>query len=135
MKAGIAATVALVGVMVYGSASAEDLNVDTGNGMLTACTDFLKDQAGSESKKIFESGVCAGQVHGVLATLKLMQKANPNKVTYCIPETGITNGQGVRVYVKFLNDYPEKLHMDSVSLAIEAFAQAYPCKRTVKPRS
>jgi hypothetical protein len=50
----------------------------------------------------------------------------------CVPGEA-TNQQLARVFVKYANAHPEKLHDEAHSLVLAAFAQAFPCPATPKP--
>ena len=46
----------------------------------------------------------------------------------CSPE-GVTTEQLRQVWLNFAKAYPETLHKEASSLALNAFEQAWPCKR------
>jgi len=80
----------------------------------------LKEECNSES--MLEKGICIGfaiAVAGIVA----------NEPVYgwraCIPG-GVTVGQLTDIITKRLNDHPENLHLTATSLAVEAFAIAFP---------
>lgn len=98
---------------------------ETGNEMISGCTEFLKDN--TNPGNYFSAGVCAGFVTGVTNTLAYARLNNPATVPICIPN-GFTVGQGARVFLKYLSDHPESLHIEATALAITAYRDAYPCK-------
>lgn len=80
------------------------------------------------------SGFCAGFVSGVIETQTWWQlrelsdsKRNQNVEHFCIPGT-VTNDQIVKIFVKYLDDHPEKLHEPAVLLLLTSLHQAFPCK-------
>jgi hypothetical protein len=50
------------------------------------------------------------------------------KALFCLPESGITNGEAARTVVKYLKNHPEKLHETDFILAFHALREVYPCK-------
>lgn len=98
---------------------------ETGNEMINGCTEFLKEN--TNPGNYFSAGVCAGFVSGVTNTLGYARLSSPTTVPICIPD-GFTVGQGARVFVKYLSDHPQSLHIEATALAITAYREAYPCK-------
>ncbi|MCH8837634.1 MAG: hypothetical protein IIA60_07505 [Candidatus Marinimicrobia bacterium] len=45
----------------------------------------------------------------------------------CLPTDGIVNSQAVRIFVGFMEDNPELLHLEEMFLLIAAFMTAFPC--------
>ena len=50
--------------------------------------------------------------------------------TYCIPANASTGLLG-RIFKQFLIDNPDKLHYTAASLAVTAFARAFPCNESL----
>ena len=48
--------------------------------------------------------------------------------TVCPPKGSVTNGQMIRVVVKYIDDRPERQQEYFKVLALEAFRAAWPCK-------
>ena len=66
----------------------------------------------------FEEGRCTGIVKGLLfAAFDVCKPART------------TQGQAVRVVVKYIDDRPERLHENFKTLAAEALQAAWPCKK------
>ena len=63
------------------------------------------------------AGYCLGFVVGAYVVT-----AEP----FCNPPN-IENKQLVAIVTKYLNDHPEKLHMDDGKLVVDAFIDAFPC--------
>ncbi|KEX94603.1 hypothetical protein HA62_06655 [Pseudomonas putida] len=125
MKAWIGA-VALAGTLASGQVMAAAGAADTGNDMIVGCAEFLKETTSPAS--YFPAGVCAGFVAGVTNTLTYARLSSPTTVPICIP-TGFTIGQGARVFLKYLYDHPQSLHIEATALAITAYREAYPCSK------
>ena len=50
-----------------------------------------------------------------------------SKELFCVP-LGVTNGQLVDVFYKYLDDHPAQRHMDAAVLAFFSLRDAFPCK-------
>jgi hypothetical protein len=124
----LAAIVALGSIGLPNRAMALD-----GNELLAQCTNLLTvvDQAGKKTNPVesaFASGSCTGIAFGVthtIITYNLVSK--PSKPLVCLPDTGITNGQAVRIIVKFMQEHPQDLHQDAGAIAVVALGRAFPC--------
>lgn len=50
---------------------------------------------------------------------------------FCVPGA-ITNGQVLEVFLKYMNEHPEKLHLKASMQLTGALVQYFPCKREMK---
>jgi hypothetical protein len=80
----------------------------------------------------FSSGSCAGFIEGVIdgiyyAAVQRSKTAADVRQPYCLLEE-VTNEQIIAVFVKYLEDYPEKLHEPAAVLLVESLAKAFPCR-------
>ena len=105
----IAACIAVLPV----SGQAQD--PDSANNVMKGCRAFLAKSKGDT----FLRGVCAGTVHAI-AGLALDRDL-------CIP-TGTTVGQEIQVVVAYIDARTDRQQQDFLSLALEAFKEAWPCK-------
>lgn len=119
--AGIAATVALAGMISAGVAAAS-----TGNELSEQCQALIKDP--TPPSKYFLSGVCAGYINGMIDGIRIAKALSPEKVAVCFPERGFTSFQAVKVVQRYLDVHPEKLNEDAMILTSAAFKQAFPCQ-------
>jgi Rap1a immunity proteins len=87
------------------------------NHFMTSCRAFFTVHNTTVVQQAFDIGFCAGLVIG-------LGSASPN----ICPESGVTDGQAVRVVVKYIDDRPQRLHEDFRALAVEALRAAWPCK-------
>jgi hypothetical protein len=93
----------------------------TGTALLEECTLALEQdlirvhQVTAGSMKV---GVCMGYVQGVADAY----------ADACPPED-VQAEQVIRVAVKYLNDHPEKLHLNRAALTKAALKQAFPCPK------
>ncbi|WP_447890104.1 Rap1a/Tai family immunity protein [Pseudomonas hormoni] len=121
MKAGIAATIALVTALMSGGAMAD------GNILLAQCQQFIKGMDLEKDYDRVQAGMCVGFVEGVLATSSFYDEELPKEGKLCTPTTA-TNGQLVRIVVKYMKDNPAKLNQGKTGLVWRAIKDAYPCK-------
>ncbi|MDX3743730.1 Rap1a/Tai family immunity protein [Pseudomonas sp.] len=125
MKSGLI-TAALAGMISAGSsfaANAADLRND-GNELLGDCKEFLKEGSNFNA---FQAGKCVGLIRGVTETVYFYRGEVKKGDRFC-EASGVTNGQRVRIVVKFLEDNPKLLNEYDVALIWKAFYDAYPCK-------
>lgn len=129
MKRTLAALTAIFSIVLSGQAVAED-DTSSGNYWLMVC----------KETDLFSRGHCLGFVYGVHAGLRseaaIVQlqvlKGDPNspakvQIPYCLPEN-VSKSQVKDVYVKYLQQHPEKRQLDGAILAITALLSAFPCK-------
>ncbi|MDN7141981.1 hypothetical protein KC131_15140 [Pseudomonas sp. JQ170] len=109
------------------AAIAEPGRVTNGQDLLTACKDFIDNPSGPLAEQ-FNMGYCAGMIPAVGNSFILYKAINPEKPVVCIPEQQFTQGQAIRVVIKYLEDHPESLHKSPMELTSLAYLQAYPCK-------
>lgn len=126
MKAGIAAGITLVGALASCGTMAADDVLRTGNDFITPCKDYIR-EGGLTPDQSFNAGMCAGVIKGVRMSLFYLGITTPQMSTACIPAS-ITDGQITRIFLKFLDNYPEQLHNDATVLLITSLKAAFPCK-------
>ncbi len=110
----------LLWLLVFGlalTASSFGEGNPTGNNLLNDCTVATKEgvKTGAEN---YDQGYCTGLVNALLFA----------GYGVC-PATGVTTGQGIKIVLKFLNDHPDKLHLDDALLGQQALSEAFPCKK------
>lgn len=126
MKTGMAAAIVLVGMLGSGAAIAEG---GDGNELLRMCQYAVRYMDNEKvNTNVFEQGRCIGIVEAVMGTTLYRNSVLPKNLRVCFPASGISNGQGVRVLVKWLKENPAILNKDNVLLTMSAFADTYPCK-------
>lgn len=121
--------VALVGGVltgVSGAVSAADPKYD-GNELLGQCQQFIKAADSEVNFNRVDAGVCGGFVQGVNSTVFFLSGDLENDAKFCTPD-GVTNGQLVRIVVKYLKDNPKLLNNSRAGLVWFALKDAYPCK-------
>lgn len=73
-----------------------------------------------------DAGFCGGQVHGVVVTVATWRAAASDRAYICTPPE-VSSHQAIRIVVKYLEDNPAQLHMQSVDSIMYALAKAFPC--------
>jgi hypothetical protein len=68
----------------------------------------------------FSSGECAGYMWAIM-------DFNPAIKWYCAPE-GVTLGQLIKVFLKYMDEHPEQLHEDASLMLLRSLRKAFPCK-------
>lgn len=115
------AVASAIGGAAFGSAAAlaAPAAMMTGNDARAICLNI-------EKPANIEGLICAawinGAVQGAVDTISL----NGNKPEYCEPK-GIPISQYSAIFVKYLNDNPDKLHLPSIFLFHQAIAKSFPC--------
>jgi len=121
---------ALVFVSIAGQVHAEEAFKFDGNHLLEACSAADRFGEGDYRSGWREDSafyLCHGYVRGVMDTLDAMVIASKLPQGACVPPD-ITQGQIIRVFVKFLRDHPEDLHLRGNLLFMRAIARSYPCR-------
>lgn len=70
---------------------------------------------------------CMGMVNGMLALNSIYQSRLGKKALFCPPAATITNAEGAKLVVNYLDKHPEQMTSDTGSLMFFAFMDAYPC--------
>jgi hypothetical protein len=81
-----------------------------------------------DAMETFQIGKCIGFILGMDGLLAI-EDLTKNRRTVCKPEN-ITIGQVARIFLKWTNKNPEKLHQVAVIGLLEAELEAFPCPRT-----
>ena len=109
------------------SRAAEAQSTDaTGNGLL-ARVQSLKRLEGANADTVIkemdvlDSGWLIGFTHGTATALSSARQI-------CLPVSGTTSGQYVRVLTQYLEANPALLHLPDWALAYAAFRKAFPCR-------
>lgn len=73
---------------------------------------------------------CAGYVSGILDMHAIM--ADPRlaggKPQFCLPASGISNDQAIKVFLMWANEHPEDLHKSARFSLMIALREAFPCQ-------
>ena len=79
------------------------------------------------STKSHRDAVCLGFIAGVIHAINSNSQFQKTSNKYCGPNVPII--QSKAIVVKYLNDHPEKLHLDSYFLILDAIQKAFPCPK------
>ncbi len=114
--------IAAVGITLFSRAAIAEENTESSGYYQRICGAAIN---ALETKSVvmgyFETGKCAGFVDGV-------EQANIyyGKRLYCTP-SGVTFEQMVRVWLKYLKDHPETLHLQAINTYSESQRSVFPC--------
>lgn len=125
MKAGLL-TITLAVLFSSAAAIAEQAKYD-GNELLGQCQQYVKVADKEKIYDQFDAASCGGFVQGVTGTVFFYSELLKNDDKFCVPDSA-TNGQVVRIVVKYLRDNPKLLNENKVTLVWLALRDAYPCK-------
>jgi hypothetical protein len=122
MKPIAAAAFLLITACLWSQQSrAEDLV--SGNDFLPACKTELNGPADNIGH-VHDAGICNGVIKGLMTVADVL----PPTLRFCIPD-GMTIAPAIGVTVAYLEAKPERRNESFVLLALEAFADAWPCKK------
>ena len=117
---------AIVFVMMPSMAAQGDGVFFTGKSLLSDCRDAIDD------KQTIETGLCIGQIHGIWRQLSVLSLADPvvldiKELKICDPREAELQAM-IQIVVKYLEEHPERLHMQSTGLIGFALRDAFPCE-------
>lgn len=100
-----------------------------GNKLLTDCkaANSIQDTGNDPSRNFLGVGYCLGRIEGISVMNFILLEKGSNSAMFCKPK-GVTIGQMTRIVVRYLEEHPEKLHIDPSFLIVLALGDAYPCK-------
>jgi hypothetical protein len=97
--------------------------VRSGNDIREACEILIQPGGQRGDVEHAKAGYCLGFVSALLFTGHWL--AEPDN--FC-PPVGVTVDQAIRVFLKYLNENPDRTHGRSEVLGRIAFSTAWPCK-------
>ena len=110
----------------------------TGQEMLGYCKSLELDQ-----KQDFDRGICVGFLDGFIAGHQVAEhyhafhhrdeKIDAIYGRLCIPPK-TTRGQMAKLFVRYMEQFPDKLKSSAGNLLEEAIQEAYPCPEKVPPK-
>ena len=139
MKLRMLAFITIMAMSVSGTANASSKaqRLYTGEDMLAQCAGKPPPRAPvsdvTESEAVIYKGICIGYLSGVFDTHGTYVGRGMPK-TFCkpkrrgtIPDLSLTEVL-VEFFIEYVNEKPERLPLTAGSLAINAFANAFPCE-------
>jgi Ssp1 endopeptidase immunity protein Rap1a len=115
----------LAAALLAGNAGAQggyDSASGIANDVVPACKEFLAREGETTLETSWGRGFC----FGTFASLDYMNQFLPPHLRSCPPK-GVTRRQAVRVVLAYIERRPQRLHEAFLTLAIEAFREAWPC--------
>ena len=107
--------VLLVVIVVFSGSAQGDL---TARDFVSRCQGAVKFSEKDTINKDYDTGYCMGTFFGMSSVL--------NGEYICFPQ-GVTVKQSIRVFLKYMDDHPEKLHLQAPNLIYESLISAFPC--------
>jgi Rap1a immunity proteins len=116
--------ICFAGILLFAAtgAAAEQPNVYSGFFSFPACKAYVDEKA--QFRMQLAGNFCAGQ----LRALAYVSHILPSDLRSCVPD-GLPNGQLAIVAVRFLETHPQRMHEDFMALALQAYREAWPCKK------
>ena len=135
MKPTLIAVAVLLSLALTAGAGAQ---TTTGAEIISKCNQAVRDVDNDTSTdkppvKSFDVGFCFGFMDGANSAHQIWAASDKTNhrnhaMSYCFPDS-VTNGQMLRVFVKYLDEHPQDLHEPAALLYIEAMRKAFPCGR------
>lgn len=101
------------------SCKARAADYSSGNYLVSHCEHYITDN--------YPVQVWEGQCGGIISAMMFFGSSLSGDARFCPPK-GNTNTQAGRVLVNYLHAHPERLHLNLMLLADDAFREAWPCK-------
>lgn len=107
----------------------------TGNEVLGACEEAIKDMEGKPNNKI-DASFCEGVIYGYADAYRILRLISEKNAkfsevqSYALPciSHKVSSGQLIRVLVKYFKEHPEELHLHYSLATRLALLEAFPCK-------
>jgi hypothetical protein len=109
------------------TAAAAHSNDETGNVLLSNCSEAVRFQDGILDVDSEKALTCLAFLDGLKAAMTLWQEVDKASSITCIP-MGVNNGQASRIIVEYGRKNPSILHHHPIVLAVQAFQDAFPCE-------
>jgi len=97
---------------------------DRADQLLWRCNGTAK----SKGEAVLGKAICAGYLCGFLDAYQVAATVHKTAPLSCLPPTGISNDQAIRVVVTYLEAHPQELHETARSSVFLALRAAFPCK-------
>ena len=85
--------------------------------------------ASSEAEALLGKAICDGYVDGFIDSYRVSTTYYGQPDAFCLPATGISIDQAIRVIVRYLEEHPNELHQSARSSVFLALRTAFPCGR------
>lgn len=123
MRSFMASIILFVVVVSVANASPD------GEQILQGCSAVIRQQQGKDISpdETIAALFCLGYVSGVTDMIGLFPPEKDGKKLLCVPPSGISNDQAIRIVVKWLSSNPESLHQTARTEIFLALVKAFPC--------
>lgn len=109
---------------------------ESGNNFVEICSAIDKDPARANEADFSKIGTCLGFMSGLRDGIEMSitivkhDEGSLQDLGVCLPD-GVETGQIVHVVMKYIKENPERAHIRSAMLYVEANAKAFPCAKPV----
>jgi hypothetical protein len=91
------------------------------------CKEITPMQGREEPTLILMNGFCLGYLSGLMVLNQLYQDMERGKPFFCAPGW-VSPGQARLVFLKYMEEHPEKLHEDAGSMVMVSLMVTFPCE-------
>lgn len=120
---------ALLLLVQFGSGASAQWNT-TGEEIKIHCREaLLATDKGNVSISGFGGGLCIGMLSTAMTFAAFMV---PQHMRVCLPKDATPNKANI-IFLKFLDDHPERIKEPSLILAIESFRTSWRCPGQIRP--
>lgn len=81
---------------------------------------------GSKDEAVLNFLSCIKYISGVIDGFQVMARVSDTKII-CMPKTGISNDQAVKLFVKWINERPEQMHQTARTELLVMLRTTFPC--------
>jgi len=93
-----------------------------------SCKDLEPERAVNDPSAAMVNGFCLGFMNGLLVSNRLFLDMKRGAPFFCAPQA-VTPGQAAQIFVKYMNDHPEKLHEGAPVMVMVSLMAAFPCNK------
>jgi hypothetical protein len=100
--------------------------------LLKDCKQFIKymDDKKDPSVVMSSIGYCLGYMQGHIDYQQYLEENLKSDIEHCFP-VDVSVSQLAKVTVQYLEENPNKLHKPAIEVSLAAFAEAFPCNKSL----
>ena len=100
--------------------------IDTANDFVEACQSVINYETThkDEITDTINVGMCSGYLDAFFQFSPIIR--DHYKIEDCSPDK-VTYGQIIKIFIKYVNEHPEQLHMRAWVILVAALRNAFPC--------
>jgi hypothetical protein len=91
------------------------------------CREITPLQARDEPALILMNGFCLGYLSGLIGSNRLFQDSGRGRPFFCVPDW-VSPGQARLVFLRYMDEHPEKRQDNAGSIVIVSLMAAFPCE-------